>query len=306
MAIQDLNDLYFFTLVVDKGSFTAASQSIGITKSRISRRIAQLEAQLGVKLLYRSTRKLTLTTIGQIFYQHCSAMVSEAQAAQQAAEQAQLKPRGRIRITCPALLAESSLGALITHFMKTYPEVQISLLATDRRVDLIAEGFDVAIRFQADRLADSNLIVRSLATSSLYLVASPTLLAKTGYPQTPNELYTFNSLTKSRSDGLYSWHFTGTDGHKCTITYNPVLESNEWMILKQAALDGLGIAALPSEICRQEIQQGQLQRLLTNWSLPGAKLYIVYPSRRGLVPAVNYFIEFIASQLAKSCSQIAQ
>ncbi|MDF2868388.1 MAG: Transcriptional regulator, LysR family [Gammaproteobacteria bacterium] len=305
MAIQDLNDLYFFTLVVDKGSFTAASQSIGITKSRISRRIALLEAQLGVRLLHRSTRRLMLTNIGQIFYQHCRAMVNEAQAAQQAAEQAQLKPRGRIRVTCPALFAQTSLGFFIIHFMKTYPEVQISLTATDRRVDLIAEGFDVAIRFQADRLEDSNLVVRSLGESALYLVASPELLNKTGYPKIPSELNAITSLAKTRSDGLYSWHFTKKDGVKCNLAYNPVLESNEWTVLKQAALEGLGITALPGEICKQEIQQGQLQRLLTDWSLPGAKLYIVYPSRRGLVPAVNYFIEFIASQLANSCSQIA-
>ncbi len=302
--MQDLNDLYFFTLVVDKGSFTQASQSIGITKSRISRRIAQLEEQLGVRLLHRSTRKLMLTDIGQVFYQHCKAMVSEAQAAQEAAEQVQLKPRGRIRVTCPALFAQSPLAPLITDFMKRYPEVQISLAATDRQVDLIAEGYDVAIRFQAAQLEDSSLVVRSLGESSSYLVASPELLNKYAYPQIPQDLATMNSLGKTCNDGLYSWHLHRPNGSKCTIAYHPILESNEWRVLKQAALAGIGIVALPSEECREEIQQGQLIKLLPDWSLPGAKLYIVFPSRRGLVPAVHYFIDFIATHLLTACAKI--
>jgi DNA-binding transcriptional LysR family regulator len=305
-AMQDLNDLYLFALVVDKGSFTAASRAAGLTTSRISRRIAGLEERLGVRLLHRTTRKLALTAIGEMYYQHCRAMVSEAEAAAEAVEQIQASPRGRVRVTCPALTAQSVLGTIITDFMQRYPEVRISLAATDRMVDLIDEGFDVAIRFRATPLEDSNLVARPLGESRSYLVASPDFLDKHAHPARPGDLSGLSSLGKSRHDAAYSWHLTDAHGQTTVIPYQPLLDSDDWLVIKQAALAGLGIAAIPGELCRQELAAGRLKIVLPEWKLPGANLHIVYTSRRGLIPAVRAFIDFAAERLATICTANAQ
>ncbi|MCL9685351.1 LysR substrate-binding domain-containing protein [Legionella maioricensis] len=302
--LPDLNDLYFFCLVVEQKSFTKAGQSVGITKSKISRRISDLETRLGVRLLQRSTRKLTLTDIGKIFYQHCKAMVNEAQSAQEAAELVQSKPRGRIRVTCPALFAQSTFADIITRFMQQYQEVSIVLNATDRSVDLIQEGFDVAIRFQANAFEDSTLVVRKLGLSSSSLLASPTYLSHHGRPQTPQDLVNFPCFAKTRHEGSNQFSLTHTDGRQITVNFQPILESNEWIILKQAALSHLGITMMPQEICRKEIDSGLLVPVLTEWSLPMASLYIIYPSRRGLVPAIRSFIDFVAEELINNCTNI--
>jgi DNA-binding transcriptional LysR family regulator len=302
--LPDLNDLYFFCLVVEQKSFTKAGQSIGITKSKISRRISDLESRLGVRLLHRSTRKLALTDIGQIFYQHCKAMVDEAQSAQEAAELVQRKPRGRIRVTCPTLFAQSTFADIITRFMQQYQEMSIVLNATDRSVDLIQEGFDVAIRFQANTFEDSTLVVRKLGLSFSSLIASPTYLNHHGNPQTPQDLVNYACFAKTRNEGMSQFSLTHNDGRQITVNFQPILESNEWLILKQAALSHLGITMMPQEICRKEIDSGLLVQILTEWSLPTASLYIIYPSRRGLVPAIRTFIDFVAEELINNCTNI--
>ncbi len=163
--LPDLNDLYFFCRVVDEGSFTQASQGLEITKSKLSRRISDLENHLGVRLLNRSTRKLSLTDVGKLVYEYSKAMVNQASFAQEVAIQAQSKPKGRIYVTCPTLFAQSEFNQIIIDFMCLYPEVRVNLYASDRKVDIIEEGFDVALRFQAHELNDSNLIIRKLGVT---------------------------------------------------------------------------------------------------------------------------------------------
>lgn len=299
--MEDLNDLYLFALVVNKGSFTAAGRAAGLTTSRISRRLAELEKRLGVRLLHRTTRKLALTTVGELYYQHCRAMVAEAEAAAEVVEQVQATPRGRVRVTCPVFTAQSVLAPIVTAFMQRYPEVRISLSATDRVVDLVDDGYDVGIRFRATPLEDSNLVARALGESRTYLVASPVLLERHGRPREPADLLGVKSLGKSRHDNGYIWHLTGPRDERTAIPYQPLFDADDWWALKQAALAGLGVAALPDEFCQQEISEGKLEIVLPDWSLPRALLYIVYTSRRGLVPAVRAFIDFAAEQLAAQC-----
>lgn len=301
-GLQDLNDLYLFVLVVEHKSFTAASRAAGLTTSSVSRRIASLEERLGVRLLHRSTRRLALTPVGERYYERCRAMVSEAEAADDVVEQIQARPRGRVRITCPALMAQSSLGPIAIEFMRQYPEVQVSLVATDRIVDLIDEGFDVAIRFRAAPLADSNLVARPLGESGIHLVGTPTYLDAHGRPATIADLSRFRGLGKSRHDASYAWQFTGPDGRITTHPYQPALDSDDWLVLKEGVLAGLGLAALPDEICAADIRSGRLEIVLPEHTLPHATLYIVYASRRGLIPAVRTFIDFTAAQLAARCS----
>jgi len=300
-AMQDLNDLYLYALVVEKGSFTAAGRAAGLTTSRVSRRIADLEKRLAVRLLHRTTRKLTLTAVGEMYYQHCRAMVSEAQAAAEVVEHLQASPRGRVRVTCPTLTAHSTLGPIITDFMQHYPEVQVSLTATDRMVDLLDEGYDVAIRFRAIQQEDSSLIARSLGESRSHLVASPSFLEAHGRPALPGDLARLSSLGKSRHDSAYSWHLSKAGGETAVVHYQPLLDSDDWLVIKQAALAGLGIVAIPEELCLEELAAGTLEILLPEWRLPGTNLHIVYTSRRGLIPAVRAFIDYAAERLAAIC-----
>lgn len=303
-VLPDLNDLYFFCWVVDEGSFTKASQSLAITKSKLSRRISDLENHLGVRLLNRSTRKLSLTDVGQLVYEHCKAMVSEANFAQEAAQLAQAKPKGRIRITCPALFIQSEFNKIIIRFMEKYPEVRILIEATDRKVDLIEEGFDVALRFQIAALNDSNLVVRKLGESRHFLVASPAYLQRYRPIKLPNELINFSWLGKSRLIGANQLQLTHVNGDELTLNLSPLLESNEWTILKQAVLAGLGVTLLPQEFCQQEIAEGKLLQILPEWSLTKADFYLIFPSRRGLIPAVRHFIDFIADEMTQGCKEL--
>ncbi|KTC84993.1 LysR substrate-binding domain-containing protein [Legionella brunensis] len=303
--LPDLNNLYFFCLVVEQGSFTKASQGLEITKSKLSRRISELENHLGVRLLNRSTRKLSLTDVGQLVYEHSKAMISEASFAHEAAVQAQAKPKGRIRVTCPALFTQSDFNKIIINFMLRYPEVRVYLEATDRKVDLIEEGFDVALRFQTTSLSDSNLIVRKLGESVHFLVASPAYLQRYPAINFPTELANFSWLGKSRLEGISQLLLTHVNGQEISVPVTPLLESNDWTILKQAALADLGVALLPQEFCQQEIKESKLSRILPDWSLSTASLYLIYPSRRGLIPAVRHFIDFVGEETLKGCKALA-
>lgn len=304
-AMEDLNDLYLFALVAKQGSFTAAAKAARLTTSRVSRRIAGLEERLGVRLLHRTTRKLSLTAIGEMYVQHCQAMVSEAEAAAEVVEQIQARPRGRVRVTCPALTAQSVLGAIITDFMRSYPEVQVALTATDRFVDLIDEGVDVAIRFRALAMEDSSLVARPLGESRTYLVASPTYLDEHQRPMQPSDLTGLNALAKKRNDTAYTWSLTDEAGQSRTIGFQPILESDDWLVLRQATLAGLGIAAIPSSLCQHEVATGELEIVLPRWQLPSATLHLIYTSRRGLIPAVRAFIDFASERLMEECRNVA-
>lgn len=301
LPAQDLNDLYLFALVVERGSFTAASRAAGLTTSRISRRVAGLEERLGIRLLHRTTRKLSLTPVGEVFYQHCRAMVSEAEAATDAVAHLQATPRGRVRVTCPMLSAQSVLGGLIAGFMREYPEVRLSISATDRFVDLIDEGFDVAIRFRAAPMEDSSLVARFIGEANTYLVASPSLLEESGRPQRPADLARLPALGKSRRDLAYAWQLTGRDGQRELVTFQPLLDADDWLVVKHAALAGLGVVAMPDELCAEEMAAGRLEIVLPDWTLPGSALHIVYTSRRGLIPAVRAFIDYMEGRLSQVC-----
>lgn len=298
----DLNDLYLYTLAVEHKSFTAAGQAAGLTTSRVSRRIAALEDRLGVRLLHRSTRKLTLTPVGERYYEHCRAMVGEAEAAAEVIEHIQAQPRGRLRITCPALMAQSSLEPILIDFMRRYPEVRLSVVATDRLVDLIDEGFDVAIRFRALPLVDSTLVARPLGESRHLLVGTPDCLNNLSRPTGIAELSHMKGLAKTRSSEAYAWQLTSAEGETAIVPFQPVFDSDDWLVLKAGVMAGIGIASLPEELCAAELAAGKLELVLPEWKLPSASLYMVYASRRGLIPAVRAFIDFAAERLAAQCA----
>ncbi len=203
--MQDLNDLAWFVQVVDHGGFAAAGRALDQPKSKLSRRIAQLEERLGVRLIQRTTRQFAVTEVGQTFYQHCKAMLIEAEAAHQAVETLQSEPRGSVKLTCPVTLLHAHVGPMLARFMVRYPGVTLHLEATNRRVDVVGEGVDVAIRVRPRPFEDSDLVMRVLADRGHRLVASPALIARLGRPQAPAELSTWPGLSIGAGKHQHKW-----------------------------------------------------------------------------------------------------
>ncbi len=293
----DLNDMLYFTEVVERGGFAAAGRVLGIPKSRLSRRVAELESQLGVRLLQRTTRKLSLTEVGEQYLKHCLAMRDAAQAAAQVAAQVQTEPRGTIRITCPVTLAQSGVGVLVPLFMKEYPQVRVDMQVSNRVVDLVEEGVDIALRVRPTLEASGSLVIKQLGQTSTQLVASPALLARQHVPQIPEDLTRMDTVAMSASDGRANWRLIGPDKAEFMLVHHPRYVADDLLTLKFAVLSGIGLGALPDYMCREEIRSGELVHLLPDWGLPPGVVHAVFPSRRGLVPAVRKFLDFLGEHM---------
>lgn len=292
--MQDLNDLAWFVQVVDHGGFSAAGRAIGIPKSRLSRRIAQLEARLETRLLQRSTRSFTVTEAGQIFYRHCKAMLIEAEAAQEAIDTLRAEPRGVIRLTCPIALLHVHIGTMLAQFMSRYPQVSIQLEETNRQVDVLNENVDLAIRVRPLPLDDSDLVMRKLATRSMCLVASPRLVAQFGQPQSPADLQPWPSLALSHSQQIHRWTLFGPDKQQAIIRHRPRFITTDMIALRAAAVAGIGVVQLPLLVLNEQIRRGELVHLLPAWRAKQEIIHAVFPSRRGQLPAVRALIDFLA------------
>lgn len=295
---MNLNDIQYFYQVVQHGSFTQAAVALGVNKSLLSRRVANLEQRLQIKLLYRSTRALSLTPPGHTYYQHCKQIMQELQAAQLSLYQVREKPFGRIVVSCPALFAQFHFGQYLIEFMQAFPEVQLHLVATERLTDLHQEGIDLALRFQSQPFVDSSLVVRDLGTSELILVASPQYLQQHAPISVLQDLANAKVLFKTRQDGLLQWRFKHQHAQQeQTMTLDPLLQSNEWLILKRGVMAGLGVAVMPQKYCQTELNSGELVRVLPDWSVPTATLYLIYPTKRYMIPSVRCFIDFMIARL---------
>lgn len=294
--MQDLNDLYYFAAVVDHGGFAPAGRALGIPKSKLSRRVAMLENRLGVRLIQRSTRRFAVTEIGQNYYAHCKAMLVEAQSAQDAIDQTRAEPCGVVRLTCPVALLDVRVGEMIAAFMATYPRVEVHLEATNRRVDVVGEGVDVAIRVRPPPLDDSDLVLRTLADRGQCLVASPALLARFGAPGVPADLSRFPSLDLGSVQDDHTWHLLGPDEASAIIHHQPRLVTGSMPALRVAALAGVGVVQLPTMMLGGEITRGELVRLLPDWAPRREIIHAVFASRRGLLPSVRALIDFLAER----------
>lgn len=292
----DLNDMRCFAAVVEQGSFTAAAKVLDVPKSSLSRRIGALEDTLGVRLLQRSTRHLTVTELGQQFYQHCRAMLIEAQAAQEVAINALAQPCGTVQIACPTALLHMRVGAVLATYLQQNPQVQLKVLAVNRVVDVIAEGVDIALRVRPDPLQDSELALRPLGQSQEWLLASPDLLEQSPKVQTPADLAKLPSLGMASEN--HNWVLTGADGKTQTQAYQPRLQCSDMDTLLQAAVAGLGVVQLPADFARQAIQTGDLERVLPAWQLPTKNIHAVFASRRGQLPAVRALLDMLAAEFA--------
>lgn len=299
MSVPDLTNYYIFARVAAAGSISAGARELNMPKSTVSRRLTDLEEAQGVRLLHRSTRGLKLTDVGQAFLVHCETMVAAAEAAQQVTQLVQETPRGEINLSSPYAISQSMLVTLLPEFMALYPEVKINLVVTNRPVNLIDEGIDIALRVRS-HIEDSSLIARPLADAPATLVRSPDRgdVARIEHPLNhPLDLIKFPHLSLHFTSGRYSYELRSQQGDKLTVSYRPRLITDDLMVLREAAIEGLGIVSLPNYLCEQELHDGVLERVLPEWSLPVGIMHMVYPYRRGLLPAVRVLIDFLAECL---------
>ncbi|WP_286505676.1 LysR substrate-binding domain-containing protein [Variovorax davisae] len=290
--MEDLNDLALFAMVVEHRGFSAASRELGIPKSRLSRRVAQLEARLGVRLLQRNSRNLTPTSVGQAYYERCREVVMLATSATDVIDKALAEPQGTLRVSCPISLAQFWLTPLLSVFMRAHPKVVISLAVTNRPIDLLNESMDVVLRVRRPPLGDSGMVVRPLARTADILVGSPTLSAQFGAPSSIKELQHWPTLSMPVPGDQYCWRLRSVGGLE-QLVHRPRLITDDMFALKSAALDGTGIALLPPMICAAELEAGTLRAILPDWSAEPGEIQAVFPSRRGMLPAVRAFVDFL-------------
>jgi DNA-binding transcriptional LysR family regulator len=288
----DLNEIVVFARVVQAGSFTAAARQLELPKSTVSRRVADLEERLGARLLQRTTRRLSLTDVGQTYYQHAARVLAELEAAELAVTRLQEVPRGLLRITMP--LNFGHLGPAVSSFLERYPEVEVEVVCADRIVDLVQEGFDLAVR--AGPLADSTLVARSLGAMRRLAVASPAFVSRYGAPKEPEELAGLPCVVFGADPSRTRWSLQ-SDERIVSVTVRPRLTVNDFDFLDEAARAGLGVAMIPDFRCVAPLRSRHLVRLLPDWSSPGVPVHAVYPSTRHLSPKVTAFLEHLRTQL---------
>jgi DNA-binding transcriptional LysR family regulator len=294
MAMIDLNELAIFAQVVERKGFAAAARALGLPKSTVSRKVSQLEERLGVRLLQRSTRRLSVTEIGQIYYRHCAAMLAEAESAQDAIDSVRAEPRGRLRITCPVSLMQSYMAGIVSRFLAGHPRVAIDLEATNRRVDVIEEGVDVALRVRFPPLENTDLVMKRLAPSRQVIVASPRLITAPGAPGEPEALASLPAIAFNRSAARYAWDLRHAEKGERSVVFEPRYVTDDMAALRLAAEDGVGVVQLPLLMVREQLHAGTLVAALPGWEPASGIIHAVFSSRRGQSPALRTFIDFAA------------
>ena len=295
--MNDLNDLYYFAAVVDHGGFAAAERALGIPKSRLSRRISALEDELGVRLLQRSTRRFAVTDVGMSVHRHAQSMLAEAQAAREVVERLSAEPRGAVRVSVPVSMAQQQFPKLLPEFMALYPKVRIQLVVSNRRIDVINEGVDVALRVRSKLDDDGSLVMRSFGQIQELLVASPAYLDRAGRPTMPEQLAEHVTLSISEDEARQRWELHGPDGEVRRIDLQPRVTGFDFPMMQAMARDGIGITLLPETVCADAVRRGELEVVLPQWRLPQGIAHAVFASRRGMLPAVRVFIDFLAEKL---------
>ena len=296
--MQDLNDLYFFAQVIEHNGFAAAARALDMPRSRLSRRIGLLEERLGVRLIQRTTRRFAVTDVGQEYYRHCAAMLVEADAAQEAIERARAEPQGTVRVSCPSSVLYFQVGEMVARFMAECPKVEVHLESTNRRVDVIRESFDMAIRVLFPPLEESDLVVKVLAKSTQRLVASPAVLEGLSRSIVPADLSALPSLAWGPPRQEDEWRLEGPNGATARIPHRPRFISEDMVTLRLAALRGVGVVQMPTMVIRKDLSDGALVDVLPDWAPRTGIIHAVFPSRRGLLPSVRALLDFLAAEYA--------
>ncbi len=294
---RDLNESLIFVKVVERGSFTAAASVLGLPKTTVSRKVAELEQRLGTKLLMRTTRKLGLTEAGQIYYERCAQIARELDDAEAAVGMLSGAPRGWLRFTAPYSVGINTISHLLRDFMAQYPEVRVEMQLDNDVVDLVDHELDLALRMGP--LADSSLSARRLVTVSAKIYASPEYLARHGEPLSPDELEHHRAIAMTkhrRNNGRYAWRL-GRDDTFDDYAIHPVLVVNDPFSVRTAALQGLGLAGMLAPMAQGFEQHGALRPVIPAWSSEPIELNAVFPHGRVLSPKVRAFVDFLAERL---------
>jgi DNA-binding transcriptional LysR family regulator len=294
--MRDLNDLQFFTAVVEHRSFSAAARLLGIPKSRVSRRVALLEERLGVRLLERSTRSLNVTEVGHQIYGHARAAMEEADAVDVVALSVRSEPRGLVRVSCPLGLRE-----VLTHrlpaFLAANPELRVQVIMTNRGVDLVEEGIDVALRVRERLDMQANVQTKKIGTSKRILVAAPQFLQERGQPLVPGDLARFPLLCQQEQQGPSSLTLMNDVGERESLEFHPRLAIGDFDSLIAAARAGVGISLVPRASCKKELASGELVNVLPAWCASDGIVHLVFTSRRSMLPGVRAVVDFAADAL---------
>lgn len=300
--MQDLTNLALFAYVAEHGNFSQAARALGMPKSTLSRRISDLEQAQGVRLLHRTTRRLSLTDVGKAFLVHCQTVVAAAEAASQVTQFVQEKPRGRVRISSPHALSQSLLASMLPDFMRRFPDVVVDLVVSNSAVDLISDQIDIALRVRST-IEDSSLIARPLAPSPQGLFAHPDFITAQGAPGHPMDLKSWPSLSMHYNSGRYQYDFSATSGERYTLDCQPRLITDDLWVLREAAAEGQGMAALPVYLCRDYVVASRLKPVLPSWRLPVGNMHLVYQHRRGLLPAVRVLIDYLVEHMPRVATE---
>lgn len=301
----DLNDFKYFVEVVDRNGFSAAGRALGMPTSTMSYRIRQLERELGVALLARSSRSVSMTDAGAEFYQHAIAMLERAQDAEVVIKQRLTEPAGRVRYTAAIAIAQYAMPGMIADFLERFPKITLEQHADDHYADLVTERYDLAIRGHSGPLPSSVLVQRPLADVPWHLFAAPGYLAARGQPSTPGHLTEHSALFMFRANVEPAWTLVheGSGTRQTAVSpLRPRVLAACTTTLKAAACAGLGIVALPAYICRDEVRAGALSRVLPGWLAERSTITALLPNRRGMLPAVRAFLDHLVTEFPKAVS----
>lgn len=299
--MNSFDDMLAFIRVVEARSFTAAAARLNVSKSVVSRRLGALENRLGARLLNRTTRTLSLTEVGQAFYERARRIVADVAEAEQAVASLSAEPRGNLRVAAPVSFGVEHLAPAVAEFLRRFPAVEIEMDLNDRVVDLVHEGYDLAVRI--GRLRDSSLVARKLAPLRRVLCASPDYLARMGVPRTPEDLVRHNCLVYTNVPASEDWQFTVPDGDGGerlvrAVRVSGSLRADNGDLLREAAIAGVGITIMPTFIVGDAIRAGRLAVVPLDCEVPDAAIHAVYPANRHLSPKVRAFVDFLAGRFA--------
>ena len=297
MATDVLTGMRVFTTVVDAGSFAAAADKLDLSRGMTSRYVAQIEAHLGVRLLNRTTRRQSLTEAGEDYYQRATQVLAMVEEAEQSAAKGSAEPRGTLRVNAPVAFGARHLGPAIGAYLQRHPQVKADLTLNDRFVDLVEEGFDVAVRIA--RRIDPGLVARPITRARIVVCAAPAYLKEHGAPKSPTDLVRHNCLTYAYAWHGGEWRFT-RNGRDQVVKVSGNVHGNNGDILCSAAAEGLGVTVQPSFLVYEMLREKKLVRILEGWDIEESTIYAVYPSRQFLTPKVRSFIDFLLERFGEN------
>jgi len=299
VIVNDLNNIRYFANIVEAGSLTRASAALGVAKSMLSQHLKDLEEELGVQLIKRTSRRLEVTQVGKRYYAQCLVILAEVSGAAAIADKVRTQPRGKLSIACPLNLAQAFLAPVLMSFLRKYPDVQVAMDVTNRADAANDHAYDFILHI-GPRLTSSTRVRSSFRLDREILVASPTLLARARLPETPSDLKSLPSAAgqvEPDPGGRYFWHLSGPLGKRQRVQHFPRLLAEDLWVIRECALAGCVLAALPPIVIRSDLEEGRLVQVLPEWTLQEQKLHVIYPSRQGLTLAARSLIDFIVDHV---------